>query len=256
MLEYCAVLDVSKSASFSFFSLLLLCVGGGGFSWRIMWRGPQVAPRLRTGVQLWFLACAQKRLCTSSSSSASSAEGGKGGGGSRRAGSDRRGDGEEAADTTGGKRTSATAEERRRIARSWENAFFGRVHYEPGMHEKYQAALETEEEEEELMRKSNRELFPHWPEDEQAPRHEFQRLPDALKKRYIVNRLTMGERRITYAADYGGLLMMQHLNLGELMIKEAERLLVECGWCNDDVAAKIEAVRDCAARTKFQFDLD
>ncbi|EKF37637.1 hypothetical protein MOQ_002166 [Trypanosoma cruzi marinkellei] len=245
MLEYYAVLDVSQSASFSFFSLLLLCVGGGGFSWRIMWRGtPQVAPRFRTGAQLWVMACAQKRLCTSTSSSA---EGGKGGGG------ERRGDG---ADTTGGKRTSATAEERRRISRNWENAFFGRVHYEPGMHEKYQAAMETEEEEEELMRKSNRELFPHWPEDEEAPRREFHRLPDALKKRYIVNRLTMGERRITYAADYGGLLMMQHLNLGELMINEAEQLLMECGWCNDDVAAKIEAVRDCAARTKFQFDLD
>ncbi|RNF04539.1 hypothetical protein TraAM80_05137 [Trypanosoma rangeli] len=85
------------------------------------------------------------------------------------------------------------------------------------MHETCQAAMEIEAG---SMRRNNRELFPNWLEDKEAPLHEFRRLPDALKRRYIVNRLTVGERRITHAADYGGLLMMQHLNLGELMMNE------------------------------------
>ncbi|RNF15949.1 uncharacterized protein Tco025E_05338 [Trypanosoma conorhini] len=227
-----------------------------------MRRGPHVGSRLCSGVKLWVAAHAQKHLCASTSSSgeeaaAAAAACGKGtrsqGGGCH---GNREGAAGSSSNGTGWKTTAATADERRRIAKGWENAFFGRVHYEPGMHEKYQAAVEMEGEETGLMRKDNRDLFPHWPEDEEAPLHEFRRLPDALKRRYIVNRLTMGERRITYAADYGGLLMMQHLNLGEMMINEAERLIVECGWCNDAVAAKIEAVRECAARTKFEFDLD
>ncbi|ESL07710.1 hypothetical protein TRSC58_04597 [Trypanosoma rangeli SC58] len=214
-----------------------------------MRRGPHVGPELCSKVKLWVVACAKKRLCTSTPSSEKGACGRDGSGQN----SGCYGTSEDAA---GGTTTSATAKERHRITKSWENAFFGRVHYEPGMHEKYQAAMEIEGEEAGSLRRSNRELFPNWLEDEEAPLHEFRRLPDALKRRYIVNRLTMGERRITHAADYGGLLMMQHLNLGELMINEAERLLVECGWCNDAVAAKIEAVRECAAGTKFEFDLD
>ncbi|KEG10364.1 hypothetical protein DQ04_03821060 [Trypanosoma grayi] len=229
-----------------------------------MWRGLRVLPRPCVAKKQVAAACAEQLRCTSYSSSSSStfscgeAHGATGGGTSSSSSS--RSDYEK----TGGENdggfektfSAATAGERRRIARNWENAFFGRVHYEPGMHEQYQSAVESEDAEAGPEQKSNRELFPDWPEDEEAPLHEFRRLPDALKKRYIINRLSMGERRILYAPDYGSLLMMQHLNLGELMINEAERLLVECGWLNETVGAKIAAVRDSAAKVKFDFDLD
>ncbi|ORC86123.1 uncharacterized protein TM35_000301630 [Trypanosoma theileri] len=160
---------------------------------------------------------------------------------------------------------ASLAGDRRRLASHWEKAFFGRVHYEPGMREHYRSATEAEREEKEpqegkdemgLEYMSNRELFPNWAEDEEAPLHEFRQLPAALRRRYIANRLAMAERRVMFAADYGSLLMMQHLNLGERMLNEAEALLVECGWWNSVVAAKIEAVRDHAAKVKFEFDLD
>lgn len=140
---------------------------------------------------------------------------------------------------------------RRRAAANWERAFFGRVHYEAGMREKYRAAVG-----EEGAGKSHREIFPDWPEDDEAPPHEFRRLPDDMKRRYIANRLAAGERRIVSCVDYGSLVMMQHLNLGERMINEAERLLVECGWMNELLAEKIGAVRECAVKVKFEFDLD
>ncbi|KAH9600092.1 hypothetical protein LSM04_001964 [Trypanosoma melophagium] len=159
---------------------------------------------------------------------------------------------------------AAQAGDRRRLANHWEKAFFGRVHYEPGMREHYRSATEAESEEKEQERemgmgieyKSNRELFPDWPEDDEAPLHEFRQLPAALRRRYIANRLAMAERRVMHAVDYGSLLMMQHLNLGERMLNEAEQLLVECGWWNSAVEAKIAALRDHAAKVKFEYDLD
>lgn len=155
------------------------------------------------------------------------------------------------------KASKATVEERRRMAKSWENAFFGRVHYEPGMHDRYQAALDAEvEEHATLDEKDMCDRLPNWPDDEETPLHEFLQLSDAAKKRYIVRRLTMGERRINYAPYYGSLLMMQHLNLGELMISDAEHLVRESGWMTECVASKIEAVRECASKIKFEYDLD
>nr|CCC95013.1 conserved hypothetical protein [Trypanosoma congolense IL3000] len=152
----------------------------------------------------------------------------------------------------------ATPEDRRRIAQSWENAFLGRVHYEPGMHENFQAVTNLEEEERKvgLQGDGGGDQAFNWPDDEEAPLHEFLQLPDDLKRRYIIRRLVMGERRITHAPYYGSLLMMQHLNIGELMINEADNLLRECGWMNEAVASKIKEVRSRAAKVKFEHDLD
>ncbi|KPI88649.1 hypothetical protein ABL78_2253 [Leptomonas seymouri] len=158
-----------------------------------------------------------------------------------------------------GGRGSATAQQRRQSHQRWEMSFFGRVHFDEGMHSRFAKALASEEEEayrQSMEGHTHAELFPHWPEDEEAPLAEFKRLRPSLQLRYIVNRLSMGERRIRYAVDYGSLSMMYQLNLGELMVKEAEKLLVELGWLNDDVAAQIEEVKAQAEKIKYDFDLD
>ncbi|KAG8348189.1 hypothetical protein TRVL_00963 [Trypanosoma vivax] len=189
------------------------------------------------------------RCCTLRPYSSSAAEGSGAAGSPGQDGESGRPKGKQGANTT--------ADKRRRILQSWENAFFGRAHYEPGMREGYRAAVDSEEGGEVASAgMSNRELFPNWAEDEDAPYHEFLQLSDALKRRYIINRLAMGERRVTFAPYYGSMFMMQHLNLGEMMINEAERLLTDCGWMSDTVASKIAAVRESAARVKFEYDLD
>ena len=154
---------------------------------------------------------------------------------------------------------SATAQQRRQMRQQWEKSFFGRVHFDDSMHSRFAEALASEEEEafrQSIEGHTHAELFPRWPEDEEAPLAEFKRLRPSLQLRYIVNRLSMGERRIRYAVDYGGLSMMYQLNLGELMVNEAEKLLRELGWMNDDVAAKIEEVKMLADKIKYDFDLD
>ncbi|KPA76486.1 putative mitochondrial hypothetical protein [Leptomonas pyrrhocoris] len=154
---------------------------------------------------------------------------------------------------------SATAQQRRQVRQQWEKSFLGRVHYDEGMHSRFAEALASEEEEaygQSIEGASHAELFPRWPEDEEAPLAQFRRLRPALQLRYIVNRLSMGERRIRYAADYGSLSMMHQLNLGELMVHEAEKLLGELGWMNEDVAAQIEELKMLAAKIKYDFDLD
>lgn len=149
-----------------------------------------------------------------------------------------------------------TAKERREITKHWEKAFYGRVHYEEGMHEGYAEASQADEEDRELTGKSNRELFPDWREGESAPRHEFLRLRPALQRRYILNRLAMGERRVRYAAYSGSFLMMAQLSLGESMMREAEELLKELGWMNRELAERIEKVRQDLIEIKFENDLD
>jgi hypothetical protein len=154
---------------------------------------------------------------------------------------------------------SATAQQRRQVRQHWEKSFFGRMHFDDGMHSRFAEALASEEEEayrQSIDGHTHAELFPRWPEDEEAPPAEFKLLRPSLQLRYIVNRLSMGERRIRYAVDYGSLSMMYQLNLGELMVKEAEKLLLELGWMNDDVAAQIDEVKMVAAKIKYDFDLD
>ncbi|GET86925.1 hypothetical protein, conserved [Leishmania tarentolae] len=154
---------------------------------------------------------------------------------------------------------SATAQQRRQVRQHWEKSFFGRLHYEEGMQSRFAEALKSEEEEafrQLIAGQSHADLFPRWPEDEEAPLSEFKRLRPSLQLHYITNRLSSGERRIRYAADFGGLLMMSQLNLGEMMIKEADMLLRELGWMNEEVSAKIEEVQALASKTKFDFDLD
>nr|CCM20058.1 hypothetical protein, conserved [Leishmania guyanensis] len=154
---------------------------------------------------------------------------------------------------------SATAQQRRQVRQQWEKSFFGRLHYEEGMHGRFAEALKSEEEEAfrlSIAGQSNADLFPQWPEDEQAPLSEFKRLRPSLQLQYIVNRLSSGERRIRYAVDFGSLFMMAQLNLGEMMITEADTLLRELGWMNDEVAARIEEVQALASKIKYDLDLD
>ncbi|KAK7195174.1 hypothetical protein NESM_000441800 [Novymonas esmeraldas] len=155
---------------------------------------------------------------------------------------------------------SATAQQRRQLRQQWERSFSGRLHFEDGMHSRFAAALKSEEEEEahkqSIAGAAHAELFPCWPEEEEAPLHEFTRLRPSLQLQYIVNRLSSGERRIRYAVDFGGLTMMAQLNLGELMVREADALLRHLGWMNEEVAAKVEEVLAMAAKIKYDFDLD
>lgn len=154
---------------------------------------------------------------------------------------------------------SATAQQRRQVRQQWEKSFFGRMHFDEGMHSRFAEALASEEEEafrQSIEGQTHAELFPRWPEDEEAPLAEFKRLRPSLQLRYIVNRLSMGERRIRYAVDYGSLSMMYQLNLGELMVNEAEKLLLELDWMNEDVAAQIDEVKTLASKVKYDFDLD
>ncbi|KAG5484036.1 hypothetical protein LSCM1_05889 [Leishmania martiniquensis] len=154
---------------------------------------------------------------------------------------------------------SATGQQRRQVRQQWEKSFFGRLHYEEGMHSRFAEAFKSEEEEvlrQSIAGQSHADMFPHWPEDEEAPLSEFKRLRPSLQLQYILNRLSSGERRIRYAADFGSLFMMTQLNLGEMMMREADTLLRELGWMNDDVAAKIQAVQLLASKIKYDFDLD
>ncbi|CAG9571003.1 hypothetical_protein_-_conserved [Leishmania major strain Friedlin] len=154
---------------------------------------------------------------------------------------------------------SATAQQRRQVRQQWEKSFFGRLHYEEGMHDRFSEALKSEDAEafrQSIAGQSHADLFPHWPEEEEAPLSEFKRLRPSLQLHYIVNRLSSGERRIRYSVDFGGLLMMPQLNLGEMMVKEADTLLRELGWMNDEVAMRIEEVQALASKIKFDFDLD
>lgn len=151
--------------------------------------------------------------------------------------------------------SSTTAHERRDMAGKWENAFFGRVHFDDGMHERFREAVSADEHER-LVTMTNEQLFPDWPADEEAPPHLFRKTAPAMQLRYILNRLSMGERRVRYAADYGSLSMMYQLSLGELMVGEAERHLDELGWMTDELREKIEEVKRMAAKTNYDYDLD
>ncbi|CCW66817.1 unnamed protein product [Phytomonas sp. Hart1] len=150
---------------------------------------------------------------------------------------------------------TATSRERLGIAKKWENAFFGRNLYEPGMREHFQEAVQSEAQDE-LGRKSFTALLPSWPEDEATPLEEFRQVPAVLRLRFIIHRLTMAERRIRYAVDYGSLSMMYQLNLGELMLHDAEVLLKAMDWLNDEVQERIEDLKGIVVRVKYDYDLD
>lgn len=176
-----------------------------------------------------------------------------------------------------GSRGTFTGQEKKSLASRWENAFFGRVHFEDGMHQRYAEAVEAEEKEKERDRERWCDLhgncnysqgnsrgtstignlwFPNWSEDESTPRNLFHSLSAKEKLRFIIERLSKGERRIKFSPDYGGLSMMAQLNLGEFMIKDAEKLLLELDWMTPDLQANIESIKKEACRIKFDYDLD
>lgn len=165
--------------------------------------------------------------------------------------------------------SSSTANQRRGVRQQWERSFFGRLHHEEGMHSRFAEAIAAEKEEETMAAAhqqrplgsdnddSKRQMMLKWADtEEEAPRYLFHRLRPSLQLEYIVTRLSQGERRIRYAVDYGSLSMMYQLNLGERMVREAEALLLELGWMNDEVAGQISDIQAVAAKTKYDFDLD
>ncbi|EPY33877.1 hypothetical protein STCU_01889 [Strigomonas culicis] len=95
-----------------------------------------------------------------------------------------------------------------------------------------------------------------WALDEPAPPHRFRALPPPVQLAYILRRLTMAERHIHYAADYGSLRMMAQLHLGEQWLTECEALLRQLGWWNDELGERVAALRDAATRLKYDYDLD
>lgn len=177
-----------------------------------------------------------------------------------------------------GRKATFTGQEKKSLVSRWENAFFARVHFEEGMHKRYAEALKAEEKEKEKDREkwedeedttggSNeinptasssaaKPWFSNWSEDETTPRNLFHAFSAKKKLRFIVERLSKGERRIKFAPDYGGLTMMAQLNLGELMIKDAEKLLLELDWMTPELQDNIEKVKSMASRIKFDYDLD
>lgn len=175
-----------------------------------------------------------------------------------------------------GPNATFTAQEKKSLASRWENAFFNRVHFEEGMHQRYAEAVKAEEMENEDEKKRffgdeengtmsrdasaanprGSSWFPHWCEDEVAPRNLFHCLTAKQKLSFIVERLLKGERRIQFSPDYGGLSMMAQLNLGEFMLKDAENLLLELEWMTPEVQSKIDQLKELAARIKFDYDLD
>eukprot|EP00796_Vickermania_ingenoplastis_P004291 gene4291-3107_t len=161
--------------------------------------------------------------------------------------------------------SSCTGEERRSIAAKWENAFFGRVHYEDGMHARYAEAVAADEQRESGLDlefgeafsiKDLERRFPSWTEDMPSPRHLFHLLSAKNKLSFILDRLAKGERRIQFAPDYGSLSMMSQLHLGEMMLKDAESLLLELGWMTPELQDQILALKKAAARIKYDYDID
>lgn len=163
----------------------------------------------------------------------------------------------------GDRSKSFTGKERKSIATNWENAFFGRVHFEEGMHQRYSEACAAEEEE----RRGNPKNFcaseqsVKWSnflstEDSETPLFFFHRMPAEEKLAYIIDRLTKGERRIRFAPDYGSLTMMAQLNLGELLLNDAEILLNEMKWMTPALQERIVSVKAIAAKIKYDYDLD
>lgn len=175
-----------------------------------------------------------------------------------------------------GPNTTFTGQEKKSLASRWENAFFSRVHFEEGMHQRYADAVKAEQMESEDEKKQRFEdgenstmskgtnatnprgsaWFPHWCEDELTPRNLFHYLSAKEKLSFIVERLLKGERRIQFSPDYGGLSMMAQLNLGEFMLKDGENLLLELEWMTPEVQSKIDQLKELAARIKFDYDLD
>ncbi|EPY41530.1 hypothetical protein AGDE_02394 [Angomonas deanei] len=150
------------------------------------------------------------------------------------------------------------------MAQHWEKAFFGRVHYEEGMHERYKGALDAEEEERYFDHESQgniidlcKKKIPSWDETEKVPQALFlARLAPNEQLQYIIYKLTFAQRRIRYAADYGGSSMMLQLQLGETALTEAEELLTKLDWMNDELQEKIEELKLDANTVKFEYDLD
>lgn len=157
---------------------------------------------------------------------------------------------------------STSPQDRRSLASHWENAFFGRVHYEEGMHQRYAEAVAEDENEKPNLSDSYKgdssvaDQLSSWPEDSNVPDYLFFGQPAAEKLKFIIDRLSRGERRVKFAPDYGGLTMMAQLSLGEQMIREAEKRLNDMEWMTSDLQAKITEVKEAAAKIKYDFDID
>lgn len=186
--------------------------------------------------------------------------------------------------------SSYSGSERRKLSGRWENAFYGRIMYEPGMRERYASAVEEEEKMEREMQQevegfgrdrdhrynrqqaaktddgdakanqsnSNSSSSSGIPRDAEDLTEEDIRdgnfSEDEIKK-YIIRTLTMAERRILYAKDYGGNQMMMYFSSGESKLNEAEGHLVAFGFMNQPLRLKIDELRVTLRQLKDEVDL-
>lgn len=177
---------------------------------------------------------------------------------------------------TGGRKyhfSSYTGSERKKFAARWENAFYGKIHYDPGMRERYESAAEEEAAMDEAIRQRQQPSAKHHSSSSSDQNEsgsnpplpsgaddltvdQLKDLPEGHVKHYIVSRLTRAERRIKFSVDYGSLYMMSHLNDGEMLLREAEELLTLFGWMNAALRVKIDELRDDAYKIKYDNDLD
>jgi hypothetical protein len=186
-----------------------------------------------------------------------------------------------------------TGSERKKHAARWENAFYGKLTYEPGMRERYATAIEDEDRfDQEIQKETERRGVQHQQEVQQKGRHHARAdgdrdtptqsdaahssgallIPtdaedlsesdlrdggysdDEIKK-YIIRTLTTAERRIIYALDYGSFRMMDYFASGEMKLNEAEAHLKAFGYMNRALEIKIRELRDDLRERKEQVDL-
>lgn len=64
-------------------------------------------------------------------------------------------------------------------------------------------------------------------------------LDPSLQTQYIYNRLSMAERRIRLAPDFGATGLAVYLYYGDMMLRECESLLNELGWMTKLLQSRI-----------------
>ncbi|CUG91475.1 Hypothetical protein, putative [Bodo saltans] len=209
-----------------------------------------------------------------------------------------------------------TGSERKKMTTRWENAFYGKLSYEPGMRERYANAVDDEERmdkeiQEETLRRgvehqeslsrnkpkrhtgedaatdhniggsattSSNSATTRTPDGEEATvpgasgRHVTATIPldaedlseDDLRdghfseeeiKKYIIRTLTVAERRILYAQDYGSSRMMGYFTSGAMKLTEAEGHLRAFGMMNEALEVKIRDLREELRERMSQVDL-
>ena len=167
--------------------------------------------------------------------------------------------------------TSAAFKERRAQAAKWETAVMGKMFYEPGSRERFDAAIAKDDEEAgraaaeaaaaarssdgRSSDSSDGARPPSEPYHMNMSVEEVTQQPIPVVKRHIVNLLSRAENRLLNAPDYGSYMMMGQMHQGEAFLQDAEVLLQHFGLMTKSIEASIEDVRDKAREIQCQLDL-